>query len=86
MINRMGPYNKILPRQMLDESEVPSSSSNSYLSTINKQGSSVSSSESFGYSLPSQTRTHHQIGPTSETSWASEKKKGRGNSIESYGY
>ena len=85
-INHMGPHNKILPCQVLDELEGPSSSSDSYFSTINKQGSSVSSSESFGYSLPSQTRTHHQIGPTSETGWASEKNQGSVSSIESYGY
>ena len=81
-ISHMGPHNKILPRQVLDESEGPNSSSGSYFSTINKQGSS----ESFGYSLPSQTQTHHQIGPTSENSWATEKYQGIGSSIESYGY
>ncbi|XP_023880101.2 uncharacterized protein LOC111992477 [Quercus suber] len=85
-INHMGPHNKILPHQVLDELVGPSSSSDSYFSTINKQGSSASSSENFGYSLPSQTRTYHQIGPTSETSWASEKNQGSGSSIESYGY
>ena len=88
-ISHESPHNKILPRQFHDESDGPSSSSDSYFSISNIQGSSSgseSNSESYEYSLPSQTRAHNRIGPTSESSWASSEQGSGPSSIESYDY
>uniref|UniRef100_A0A7N2MMG7 Uncharacterized protein n=1 Tax=Quercus lobata TaxID=97700 RepID=A0A7N2MMG7_QUELO len=88
-ISHEDPHNKILPRQFHDESDGPSSSSDSYFSISNGQGDSrrsESNSESYEYSLPSQTRAHNHIGPTSESSWASNEQGSGPSSIESNGY
>nr|POE72639.1 hypothetical protein CFP56_18640 [Quercus suber] len=88
-ISHEGPHNKILPLQFHDESDGLSSSSDSYFSISDRQGSisgSESNSESYEKSLPSQTRAHNHIGPTSESSWANNQQGSGPSSIESSGY